>query len=41
MESKTLSSAAVRTEDVDLEEDEELMETESATKFRSLAAKEH
>ena len=40
-ESKTLRSVAVRTEDVDLQEDEESMETESATKFRSLTTKEH
>ena len=40
-ESKTPSSVTVRTEDVDLQEDEESMETESATKFRCLTAKEH
>ena len=36
-ESKTVSSAAVETEDMDSKEDQELIETGTATKFRSLA----
>ena len=40
-ESETVSSAAVKTEEIDPKKDVELLETKSTTKFRSSAATLH